>query len=65
MTQKFLIYPAKKDNLNQFIINLLVMNFGINNIDNEQSFNIPDLVKSKLIATSAIGKNGKRNLVQV
>ena len=54
------LYPAKKDNLNQFgNFQSLAMNFGINNIDNEQSFNIPDLVKSKLIATSAIGKKWK------
>ena len=54
------LYPAKKDNLNQFSqFQSLAMNFGISNFDNEQSFNIPDLVKSKLIATSAINKKWK------
>ncbi len=49
------LYPAKNDsfnNLGQF--QSLAANLGMNTADNGQSFNIPDVVKSRLIATKAV-----------
>ena len=51
------LYPAKKDmmqGLGQF--QSLAMNFGMNTARNDQNFNIPDVVKSRLIANKAINK---------
>ena len=49
------LYPAKNEsfnNLGQF--QSLAANLGMNTADNGQSFNIPDVVKSRLIATKAV-----------
>jgi len=51
------LYPAKKDysqGLSQF--QSIVSNLGINTPPNEQSFNIPDVVMSRLIANQAISQ---------
>ena len=51
------LYPAKKDatqGINQ--IQALAANFGINNANTDQNFNIPDVVKSRRIALSAINQ---------
>ena len=60
------LYPAKKDmtqGLGQF--QSLAMNLGMNTPKNDQNFNIPDVVKSRLIANKAINqrwltKNGEK-----
>ena len=66
------LYPAKKDlsqGINQF--QSLAANLGMNIAENDQSFNIPDVVKSRLIANKVInqswlGKNGlKTNLIEL
>ncbi len=56
------LYPAKKE-LTQGIGQLrsLAMNLGINNPNNEQSFNIPDVVKSRLIASKVINQKWQSN----
>ena len=49
------LYPAKKDGLQglgQF--QSLATNFGMNMPDNNQNFNIPDVVKSRLIANKVL-----------
>ncbi len=49
------LYPAKNDNiqgLGQF--QAIAMNLGMNSKNNDQKFNIPDVVKSRLIAEKAI-----------
>ena len=49
------LYPAKRDlsnGLGQF--QALAANLGINSQNNDQSFNIPDVVKSRRIASKAI-----------
>ena len=49
------LYPAKKDGmqgLGQF--QSLATNFGMNIPDNNQNFNIPDVVKSRLIANKVL-----------
>ena len=59
------LYPAKNDisqGLGQF--QSLAANLGMNTANNNQNFNIPDVVKSRLIASKAINqkwniKNGK------
>jgi len=59
------LYPAKKDltqGLGQF--QSLAANFGMNTAKNDQNFNIPDVVKSRLIANKAVNqkwtiKNGQ------
>ena len=51
------LYPAKKDmmqGLGQF--QSLAMNLGMNTPKNDQNFNIPDVVKSRLIANKAINQ---------
>ena len=51
------LYPAKKDysqGLSQF--QSIASNLGINTPPNEQSFNIPDVVMSRLIANQAISQ---------
>ena len=51
------LYPAKKDisqGFNQF--QSLAANLGINSVDNDQNFNIPDVVKSRLIANKAVNQ---------
>ena len=51
------LYPAKKDmmqGLGQF--QALAMNLGINKPKNDQDFNIPDVVRSRLIASKIINK---------
>ena len=66
------LYPATKDQmqgLDQF--RSLAMNFGMNTANNDQDFNIPDVVKSRLIANKVINnpwltKNGiKMNLIEL
>lgn len=66
------LYPAKKDltqGMGQF--QYLAANLGINSSESDQSFNIPDVVKSRLIAGKAVGQkwiteNGKSaNLVRL
>jgi len=59
------LYPAKNDisqSLGQF--QSLAANLGMNTANNDQSFNIPDVVKSRLIANKVVSqkwkiKNGK------
>lgn len=49
------LYPAKNDlsqGLGQF--QSLAANFGMNKANNDQSFNIPDVVMSRLIASKAV-----------
>ena len=49
------LYPAKNDNSQGFgQFQALVANMGINNPSKDQNFNIPDVVKSRLIANRAI-----------
>lgn len=51
------LYPAKKDltkNIGQ--LQSLALNLGINPRANDQSFNIPDVVKSRLIANKVVKK---------
>ncbi len=49
------LYPAKNDSFNNFgQFQSLAANLGMNSADNGQSFNIPDVVKSRLIATKAV-----------
>ena len=51
------LYPAKNDisqGLGQF--QSLAANLGINNSNNDQNFNIPDVVRSRLIASKAINQ---------
>ena len=66
------LYPAKKDmtqGLAQF--QSLAMNLGMNMGENDQDFNIPDVVKSRLIANKVINQswldqNGlKTNLIEL
>ena len=49
------LYPAKNDG-NQGISQLqaIVANVGLNNVNGDQSFNIPDVVESRLIASKAV-----------
>tara|TARA_B100001094_G_C18191398_1_gene807490 strand:- start:1105 stop:2280 length:1176 start_codon:yes stop_codon:yes gene_type:complete len=51
------LYPAKNE-LNQGFgqFQSLVANFGMNSNSNDQNFNIPDVVKSRLIAEKAINQ---------
>ena len=52
------LYPAAKDiaqGLGQF--QSLAMNLGMNTAENDQNFNIPDVVKSRLIANRAINQS--------
>lgn len=64
-TAEISLYPAKNDfnqGLGQF--QSLAANLGINKLNNDQDFNIPDVVKSRLIANKVIkekweGQNGK------
>ena len=54
------LYPAKSDinqGLGQF--QLLAANMGMNTAKNDQNFNIPDVVKSRLIASKAIKQQWK------
>ena len=54
-SSKISLYPAKKDtmqNLGQF--QSLASNFGFNMPENTQSFHIPDVVKSRLIANKVL-----------
>ncbi len=56
-TAKITLYPAKNDGIqgiNQ--LQALAMNFGINSSQSDQSFNISDVVKSRLIAEKSIKK---------
>ena len=51
------LYPAKKDisqGLGQF--QSLAANLGMNTANNDQNFNIPDVVRSRLIASKAINQ---------
>ena len=55
------LYPAKNDvsqGLGQF--QSLAANLGMNSINSDQSFNIPDVVKSRLIASEAIQRIWKQ-----
>ena len=52
------LYPAKKDmtqGLGQF--QSLAVNLGMNMAENDQDFNIPDVVKSRLIANKVINQS--------
>ena len=54
------LYPAKNDvsqGLGQF--QSLAANLGVNTADNDQNFNIPDVVKSRLIASKAVDQKWK------
>ena len=56
-TAKITLYPAKNDGMQgmgQF--QALAMNLGINSSQGDQSFNISDVVKSRLIAEKSIKK---------
>ena len=56
-TAQISLYPAKKDTmqaLGQF--QSLANNFGMNMPDNNQNFNIPDVVKSRLIANKVLNQ---------
>tara|TARA_Y100001935_G_scaffold255525_1_gene269167 strand:+ start:1321 stop:2490 length:1170 start_codon:yes stop_codon:yes gene_type:complete len=51
------LYPAKNDvsqGFSQF--QSLAANLGMNTADNDQNFNIPDVVKSRLIASKAVNQ---------
>ncbi len=49
------LYPAKKDLMQGFgQFQSLAANFGMNSTKNDQNFNIPDVVKSRLIATKVV-----------
>ncbi len=49
------LYPAKNDSMSSLSqIQSFALNFGIKNLENDQSFNIPDLVESRLIASSLL-----------
>jgi Capsular polysaccharide biosynthesis protein len=53
------LYPAKNDlsqGLGQF--QSIAANFGINSADNDQRFNIPEVVKSRLIASKVVNQKG-------
>ena len=56
------LYPAKNE-LNQGLgqFQAIAMNLGMNSKNNDQSFNIPDVVKSRLIAEKAISQNWLSN----
>ena len=61
-TAEISLYPAKKDNLQglgQF--QSIASNLGINSGKNEQDFNIPDVVKSNLIAKKIIEIDWERS----
>tara|TARA_Y100000768_G_C23989191_1_gene690967 strand:- start:1194 stop:2360 length:1167 start_codon:yes stop_codon:yes gene_type:complete len=52
------LYPAKNEipkGLGQF--QSLAANLGVNTVNNDQNFNIPDVVKSRLIASEAVGRS--------
>ena len=54
------LYPAKNDitqGLGQF--QSLAANLGMNSANNDQNFNIPDVVKSRLIASKAVNQKWK------
>ena len=56
-TAEISLYPAKKDlmqGLGQF--QSLAMNLGMNSQQNDQDFNIPDVVKSRLIANKTMNQ---------
>ena len=56
------LYPAKNDlsqGLGQF--QSIAANFGINSADNDQRFNIPDVVKSRLIASKVVNQKWQFN----
>ncbi len=56
------LYPAKKDymqGLGQF--ESLAMNLGMNSVSKDQDFNIPDVVKSNLIANKALNQKWYTN----
>ncbi len=65
------LYPAKNDisQIGQF--QSLAANFGINTTNNEQNFNIPDVVNSRLIANLVINKKwttrkgNSKNLIEL
>ena len=49
------LYAAKNDSMGSLSqIQSFALNFGIKNLENDQSFNIPDLVESRLIASSLL-----------
>jgi len=54
------LYPAKKE-LNQGLAQFqsLAINLGMNTTNKDQSFNIPDVVKSRLIATKSTSRDWK------
>lgn len=57
---KITLYPAKKDlsqGLGQF--QDLALNLGINKANNEQDFFIPDVVKSRLVASKVVDRKWK------
>ena len=57
-TSEISLYPAKKDTMQGFgQFQSLAMNLGVNSSLNDQDFNIPDVVKSRLIANKAINQN--------
>lgn len=66
------LYPAKNDNIQGLAqFQAIAMNLGMNSKNNDQSFNIPDVVKSRLIAEKAINQNwlskkgSKINLIEL
>ncbi len=61
-TAKISLYPAKKESLQglgQF--QSLANNFGMNMPDNNQNFDIPDVVKSRLIANKVLNEKWINN----
>ncbi len=51
------LYPAKKDLSQGFAqFQTLAANLGMNSPDNDQNFNIPDVVKSRLIANKVVNQ---------
>ncbi len=54
------LYPAKNDATQGFAqFQSLAANLGMNTPNNDQSFNIPDVVKSRLIANKAVDQKWK------
>ena len=58
------LYPAKNDKIQGFgQFQSLAANLGMNTANNDQSFNISDVVRSRLIASKSVNqtwKNKKR-----
>ncbi len=54
------LYPAKKENIGLGQLQSLASNFGMNMPTNEQDFNIPDVVQSRMIADKVLNRKWEK-----